>query len=210
MPEIILSINVETFEEVQERIKKVEPFVSWCHIDVTDGVFSPHPTWHEPADLLLLSTKLNVEVHLMINEPEKVIDQWLVYPVKRVIVHIEATKDLDYIIRASHRANVQVGIAINPDTGWGEIEYWYERVDLILILGVYPGPSGQAMHGLTIEKIKHVRTFCNQCIIEVDGGVNFDTASRAIEAGANILTAASIIFSSADIKKTIEKLKRVD
>ena len=86
--EVIPSINVPTFEEVKERIAKVEPYVKWCHLDVTDGVFSKHLTWHDPRDLPALDTKLNVEVHLMVADPEKILDQWLVKPVKRVIVHL--------------------------------------------------------------------------------------------------------------------------
>ena len=77
MSQIIPSINVSTFEEVQERIKKIEPFVKWCHLDVTDGIFSKHITWHEPMDLPLIQTKLNIEVHLMIKKPEEILNESL-------------------------------------------------------------------------------------------------------------------------------------
>src|SRR4029077_9155993 len=102
MPEIIPSINAPTFPEVQQRIASVEPFVSWCHIDVTDGVFSPHATWQNPADLASLQTTLNVEVHLMIMEPEKSIGLWLLPNVKRIIIHQEATDDIAGIVEKCH------------------------------------------------------------------------------------------------------------
>ena len=94
MVEVIPSINCQTFEEVQERVKKIEPYVSWCHLDVTDGIFSKHTTWNNPADVSFLDTKLKAEVHLMVQEPEKIIDQWLIRPIRRVIVHLEAVKDV--------------------------------------------------------------------------------------------------------------------
>ena len=209
MIEIIPSINVPTFEEIKERVARVEPYVSWCHIDVTDGVFSRHPTWHEPANLPSLATKLKVEVHLMIEAPERVIDHWLVSPVKRVIVHIEAAKDVPLIARKCREAGIQIGLAIKPDTLWGEIEYWYERVDLIQILGVEPGPSGQPIREDIFDKIAHVRKFCNQCIIEVDGGINLQTAKRAAEAGANILVVGSYLFGGEDIASRLKEIRNI-
>ena len=206
--QIIPSINVPTFEEVKARIARVEPYVSWCHLDVTDGVFSTHPTWHDPADLALLNTRLKVEVHLMIDEPERIVDQWLAVPVKRVIVHIEATKNLPIIIEKCHAAGVEIGVALNPETSWEQVKDWYEKTDLIQILGVRPGPSGQPMQEEIFGKIAHVRKFCSQCIIEVDGGVNVQTAKRAVDAGANLLVMGSAIFSAPDIGKAIEELNR--
>ena len=83
MVEIIPSINAQTFREVQEKIKKIEPHVSWCHLDVTDGIFSTHPTWNNPADLADLKTKLYAEVHLMAMSPEAIVGEWLQPPIDR-------------------------------------------------------------------------------------------------------------------------------
>ena len=207
MPEIIPSINAPTFSEVQERIKQIDPYVSWCHLDVTDGIFSTHLTWHDPADLPLLDTRLNVEVHLMIQEPEKVIDQWLIKPIKRVIVHLEASKDIDFIIDRCKQADVECGLAIRPDTFWGLLVPWVEKVNFVQVLAVNPGPSGQQMSEEIVDKIAHLRGSCLSCIIEVDGGMNSDTAKRARKAGANILVSAGYIFSHADIAKAIKDLQ---
>lgn len=210
MVEIIPSINVRTFAEVQEHVKKVEPYVKWCHLDVTDGIFSKHLTWHNPADLPLLNTKLNVEVHLMVSEPEKVIEQWLVAPVKRVIVHLEATKDLELIINKCREARVEIGLAINPETFWGRLKPWFGKVDIYQVLAVHPGPSGQGVDWPEIlGKIKHIRERCSSCIIEVDGGINPESAKKAVEAGANLLVSGAYIFASPDIKKAVEELKSV-
>lgn len=227
MAEIIPSINVRTFEEVEDRIKKVEPYVKWCHLDVTDGIFSKHLTWHNPADLphlagflselvgsdptkqgLTLLKTLNIEVHLMIAEPEKNIDQWLVRPVKRVIVHFEAARDLDLIIKKCREAGIEIGLSINPETFWGRLEPWLRKVDIYQTLAVHPGPSGQEVDWPEmLGKIRHIRERCPSCIIEVDGGVNPESAKKAVEAGANLLVAGAYIFGSEDIKKAIEELK---
>lgn len=207
MSEVIPSINVQTFDELHKRVKLIEPHVSWCHLDVTDGVFSTHPTWRNPDDLGRLDTALNVEVHLMVEEPEKVIDAWLVSPIKRVIVHAEASKDRDGIIEQCRNSGRQIGIAINPDTPWEVLKPWANKADLLQILAVNPGPSGQEMKQEIVDKIKHLRAYCPGCIIEADGGVNVKTARILREASANILVAGSAIFSSADIPSVIRALR---
>ena len=207
MVEIIPSINAPTFPEVQERIKQMEPFVSWCHLDVTDGVFSKHLTWHNPADLPLLDTSLNAEVHLMVEEPEKIIDQWLVHPIKRVIVHLEASKDIDIIIKKCAEAGIELGLALRPDTFWGKLVPWVEKIHFIQLLAVQPGPSGQEMSEEIVDKITHLRQSCPACIIEVDGGVNPATAALARNAGAHILISGGYIFSQSDIAHAIKELQ---
>jgi ribulose-phosphate 3-epimerase len=207
--ELIPSINVKTFEEIKERIHLVEPYVRWCHLDVTDGIFSKHITWRNPEDLLNLKTQLNLEVHLMVSEPEKVIDRWLIPPIKRVIVHLEAVTDMNSIIQKCHKKGVEVGLAINPETSWDGLNLWFGKVDLFQTLAVKPGPSGQKFSEQTYDKIIHIRQSCPECIIEVDGGVNPETAKRALDSGANLLVSGNYIFSSPDIKEAIINLTRL-
>ena len=207
MIEVIPSINVPTFEEVIARVKKVEPYVSWCHLDVTDGIFSKHITWNNPADLSLLDTKLKAEAHLMVQEPEKILDTWFISPIGRIIVHLEAVSDIDWIIKKCREANIEIGLAINPETSWEKLEPWWNKVDMVQILAVNPGPAGQKMGEEIPEKVYCVRNNCPQCIIEVDGGINIDTAQKVKEAGANILVAANFILASDDIASAIETLR---
>jgi ribulose-phosphate 3-epimerase len=207
MVEIIPSINVPTFEEVQERIAKVEPYVSWCHLDVTDGVFSKHLTWHDPADLPRLETKLDAEVHLMVEKPEEIISQWLVRPIKRVIVHLEALHDPDLVIEKCHDAGIQIGFAIRTDTAVSLLDAWLTKVDMIVLLRVQPGASGQQMQSEMLGEIAHIRNACPGCTIEIDGGVTVDNAKRAVDAGANILVAGNYVFQAANVQEAIEKLK---
>ncbi len=231
MVEIIPSINVRTFEEVKERIKKIEPYVKWCHIDVTDGVFSSHETWRNPKDLLDLETNLNIEVHLMVSNPDEVIDDWLVGParpvrspvpeasadalgrltsngVKRVIVHTEAIKNFDLIREKCRDRGIELGVAVNPETPAEAFEPYIGKADVFLFLTVPPGPSGNPMHENTVGKITSFRKSCPECIIEVDGGVNPHTYKKAVSAGANILVSGAFIFDSIDIRSAIDELKK--
>lgn len=207
MTEIIPSINVRAFAEVEERIRLVEPYVQWCHLDVTDGVFSSHETWKNPADLAGLETNLNIEVHLMVSNPDDAIDDWFLVHVKRVIVHAEAVKNFDLIREKCRDRGIELGIAVNPETPVEAFEPYIGKADVFLFLTVPPGPSGNPMHENTVGKITSFRKSCAECIIEVDGGVNPETGAAAVKAGANILVAGKYIFSSSDIKSSIEILR---
>lgn len=207
MVEVIPSINCQTFVEVQGQVKKIEPFVSWCHLDVTDGIFSQHKTWNNPADLPSLETTLKAEAHLMIKEPEKQLVEWLKRPIARIIVHLEVVSDMDWVIKTCREVGVEIGIAINPETSWEGLLPWFDKVDLVQTLAVKPGPSGQKIAENTYEKIANIHKSCPRCIIELDGGVNLETGKRAMESGASVLVAGSYIFNAFDIQKAIEDLK---
>jgi ribulose-phosphate 3-epimerase len=211
MIEVIPSINVDSFEEVKERIRLVEPYVSWVHLDVADGVFTKRTSWHDARDLVGFQTKLKLEVHLMIDQPEREIDEWAIVPAERLIFHQEATHAHNIIIEKIHNAGKQAGIAINPDTNWIKLFPYISKVELIQFLAVNPGWSGQAFSEETIHKIKHVRSLWQDAIIEIDGGITFSTARRCAHAGANVLVAASAIFETKDkdIGGAIEKLKNI-
>ncbi|MDP3771856.1 MAG: ribulose-phosphate 3-epimerase [bacterium] len=208
MPEIIPSINVRRFEKVQERIAKVEPFARSCHLDVTDGIFSKHETWRNPVDLTQLKTKLFVEVHLMVEDPEKIIDSWLVEPIQRVIVHIEAMKNPEFIIRKCRATGREIGFAIKPETSVDALTPWFSKVDLVQVLGVNPGPSGQRIGQEIFNKIADLRIACPQCRIELDGGVNRETIGQTVKAGADMLVAGSAIFSLPNVEKAIGELRQ--
>ena len=204
---IIPSINVDSFEELKERIRLVEPFVDWVHLDISDGTFTKNTGWHEPADLLSLETPLNIEVHLMIKNIEERLDNWLIAPVKRIFFHLSAVSDPDFIIEKCHKNGKEVGIAISPDESWTKAAHFKGKVNIFQILGVHAGPAGQKATEETFEIIKELRKFCEQCIIEVDGGMNEETARKAREAGADIIVAANYIFNSDNYGQRISELK---
>ncbi|MBI4691982.1 MAG: hypothetical protein HY773_00850 [Candidatus Terrybacteria bacterium] len=208
--EIIPAINVDNFEEIQKRIKLVEPYAppagGWVQIDVADGTFTKNTLWHNPTDLAFLQTSLNIELHLMINNVDYRIIDWLLPNIKRIVFHIGSSDNPGFVIDKSREYGKEVGIAIAPNESLSNALSFKEYVDLFQILGVSPGLPGQKLEEITFERIREVRKFCPLCIIEVDGGMNKETAKKAIEAGANIIVAASAIFNSKDIRRAIKEL----
>jgi ribulose-phosphate 3-epimerase len=170
-----------------------------------DGKFVPNTTWNSPEELEEL--QVSVEAHLMILEPEKYAEKWIDAGVKRVIFHIEATHDPNTVIGLCRKLQVDVGIAINPETDLSVIQPIDELVDTVLVMGVTPGFGGQEFKPEVINKIKSLRKANPHLTIGVDGGMNEDTAKEAVEAGANIIVAGSYIFGSNNIEKAIKELK---
>ncbi|MDP3785171.1 MAG: hypothetical protein Q8R12_03825 [bacterium] len=207
MSEIIPAINADNFEAIKRRIKLVEPFTKWVHLDVADGTFTPNSIWHESKDLLTLETPLFVEVHLMISDMDIRWRDWVLPRVNRVIFHLEAAHDPELVIGKIHENGKEAGVAIVPQTPWEKAEPYCASADLIQTLAVSPGASGQKFDPAIIDKIRALRARHEECIIEADGGINLETGKACVEAGANILAAASFIFSSSDISKSIQNLK---
>lgn len=208
--EIIPAVNAETFAEVKEKIRLVESYVSWVHIDVADGSFTDITLWHNPEDLLDLHTPLFIEVHLMLDRIDERIDAWLKPNIRRIIFHREASRDPNTVIEACRAADIRVGIAIRPDSPIHIVLPYIQKVDLVQTLAVMPGPAGQKFRPEALQKIMALRHACPTCPIEVDGGVDTATVPAIIRAGASLLVAASAIFSARgniDIKSAIEDLR---
>lgn len=209
--QIIPAINVKTFEALKERLKLIESFgVSWAHVDVSDGIFTDFISFNDPILLRDVKTPLSLEAHLMTFEPEHSIEKWIRSGVKRIIFHHEATYNREEIIKKVRTAGLELGIALKPFTPRQFIKPFISQIDLVQILGVNPGPSGQDFKGGEIvNKIKELRNAYPKTIIEVDGGVNDKNAKMLIEAGASLLVAGSSIFDSEDPKKAFEKLQSI-
>lgn len=210
--EVIPAINAKTFAEVKEKIRLVESYVSWVHIDVADSTFTDITLWHDPKDLLSLQTPLFVEIHLMIADIDERIQEWLQPIVRRIIFHREASQNPDVVIDACRALDIQAGIAIRPDSPIDIVLPYLSKVDMVQTLAVVPGPSGQKFRPETLQKIMGLRHACPTCPIEVDGGVDAATAPAIIRAGASLLVAGAAIFSASggervDIKSAIEDLR---
>ena len=161
MIEIIPTILVKKFEKIKERIKTVEPYVSWVHLDIMDGIFTSNSTWNSPKDLKKIGTKMKLEAHLMVQKPENVINDWLKV-LDRIIIHYESkidNKDLviQKLIKKVHKKNKQIGLAISPDTPVNTVMPFLKKLDLVLIMTVNPGRGGQKFQEKTLEKIKTLR-----------------------------------------------------
>ena len=207
---VIPVINESNFEEIKKKIQLVEPYCDWVQLDIADGIFTSHQTWNQPADLLSLESDINVEVHLMIAAPENFLENWLAIPlIKRAIVHFESTQKIDEIIQMGERYQKEIGLAINPETDWQVLKPYLGKIKFVQILAVKPGAPGQKFNLAVIDKIKSLKQFQNEVIIEVDGGVTPENARLLKEAGADILNSATYLFGSQNLKKAIEKLELV-
>lgn len=217
---IIPAINVPEWEEVVRRVKIIESFakevgVDTIHLDVTDGTFTKNAYWHRAADLSSLETFLKIEVHLMIgtsdNPIEKRIAEWLL-PEKifRAIVHVEAGHDIHHAIMQCHEAGIQAGVAIVPGSSWTRLVPFLDNADLVQILGVHPGLSGQTMQrDHVFDALSHLYAHPPKGgLIEVDGGVSQENAGELVKAGANILIAGSAIFDAKNPKEAFRTLQK--
>ena len=207
---LIPTINEESFEEIKRKIEIITPFTDWIQIDVCNNTFAPRMTWNNPQDLLTIDTNLNIEIHLMIENPENVLDEWYKIPqIKRVIIHYEATDNVEKNIEIAQKYGKELGLAIGPETSWELLTKYFDRINFIQLLAVNPGLAGQEFNLRILDKIKTLKENKNNVIIEIDGGVNLNVAKLVKEAGANIINSSSFIFKNPDIPNIIKQLKEV-
>ena len=212
---VIPAINEIDFEEVKKKIKAVEDFgAEWVHLDVSDGKFTKNKLWNNPKDLEELEIRNNelgikIDVHLMVQNPDEVLDKWLDAKVKRISVHLEAVKDLDVMKMKCVAFGVELFLAIKPDTPVERFFSYAGNASGFLILAVNPGLAGQKFKEGQLEKIKALRQKFPDVKIEADGGVNADNAKAIKDAGADILVSASAIWGSNNPKKAYFNLKNI-
>lgn len=207
MAEIIPAINAADFNEVKRRIELAARRARLIHIDVADGTFTPSKTWFNPADFGAYDPLVQIELHFMVADPEKKISEWLMSQIKRIIFHIEAAVNPYELVAKCHSAGCEAGIAIKPDTPWGALRPFVDLVDLLQILAVSPGPSGQQFDVRSLEKIAALRVIAPKKIIEVDGGIKLDVARKCARAGADLLVAGSALFGpGVDFYKAFDEM----
>src|SRR3989344_4858564 len=207
MIQIIPAINAATWEEVYEKIRRVEHHAPWIHIDIADGTFTKNTLWHNPLDFVGFDTVAKIEIHMMEAHPEDRVEAWFFPCVKRIIVHDEVVHDFDFIRDACHREKREVGIAVAPDTSWTHFKRYIGKADLFQVLAVHPGTSGQEFQGDCYSKIRHLRALCGNGKIEVDGGIIVGVARHVVEMGADMLATASAVFGAEDPEKAIRVLQ---
>ena len=207
---LIPTINEESFKEIKRKIEIITPFTDWVQIDVSDNTFTPHLTWNNPEDLLSIETNLNIEIHLMIDDTEKLLERWFKIPqVRRVIIHYEATDDVEKNIEISQKYGKELGLAITPETGWELLNKHFDKINFVQMLAVNPGLAGQDFNPRILNKIKTLKEYKKNVIIEVDGGVNLNIAKSLKEVGADIINSSSFIFKNPDIPGTVKALKEI-
>ncbi len=214
MIRIAASILSADFAKLAEEIKEVEAGgADWIHVDVMDGHFVPNLTM---GPLVVRSirphTKLPLDVHLMITNPDAYIPAFAAAGADLISVQVEACTHLHRTIQLVKEQGVKVGVVLNPATPLNVIDHVIADVDLVLVMTVNPGFGGQNFIESTLGKIKVLRQMLidrslKHVDIEVDGGINKDTAPLVIEAGANILVAGNAIFNANHRSEAIRQLR---
>ncbi len=208
----ILSAN---FAALAEDIRKVEDAgAHLLHVDVMDGHFVPNITIGPPVvQSIRKATKLPLDVHLMISDPDRYISAFVEAGANMLTVHAEATVHLDRTLRFIRSQNVGVGVSINPATPISTVEYALGLADMLLVMTVNPGFGGQKFIPYTLEKIREARQVIenrkHRCVIEADGGIDTDTLKEVIRAGAEVLVAGSAIFHAPDPARKIKEMLEI-
>ena len=211
MVQIIPAIIAKDGIDLRQKTDLVKPITPLIQLDVMDGFFVPKSSFGEPQAVEQIKDVM-WEIHLMVAKPSVVIDLWLgAENIQRLIFHYEAAsaeKEMSEVLAKGKQAGKEIGLALNLETDWRLIKKWLPQIDLALLMSVAPGQAGQQFNPEVIPKIKDLRQAWLNGKIEVDGGINLESAKKVVEAGANALAVGSFIFSGSEPPKNqIQKLK---
>ena len=214
MAELSPSILAADFNILGEQIGVVEESgVKYLHIDVMDGNFVNSISFGMPViSSIRASTELIFDVHLMIEDPIRYLEEFKMAGADIITIHVEACKDVEKTISKIKELGLKAGVTLKPGTSLDEIEPLLKMVDMVLVMSVEPGFGGQAFIESSLDRIRNLRQRAKKIganiDIEVDGGINKDNVEEVVKAGANIIVSGTSVFKG-DIKKNIEEFQKV-
>ena len=193
--------------------RAAESGCDWLHFDVMDGMFVPSISFGEPVlKCTAAVASLPLDVHMMVTEPARYIERYAALGAAGITVHSEACEDVAAALRLIRSLGRRAGLSIKPATPVDSIVKYLDLVDMVLVMTVEPGFGGQAFMPETLPKIRELRRISDEqgldLDIQVDGGINGETASIVKEAGANVLVSGSYLFSAEDMRAAVDSLRR--
>ena len=205
------SILAADFSQLANEIHKVEAAgADWIHCDIMDGHFVDNISFG-PAivGFVRRQTQLPLDVHLMIEHPDHYVPRFIEAGANSITVHVEseAKHDVAKTLQQIRDAGCRAGLTLNPATPFAAVEPLLGQIDLLLVMTVHPGFGGQSFRADQMEKVKRAKSLSDKIDIEVDGGINAETARLSIQNGANVLVAGSSIFHALDYAKAIRDLR---
>lgn len=207
----LLSADFLNLEKDVEMLNQSE--ADWLHLDIMDGVFVPNISFGFPVlDKVATIARKPLDAHLMIVEPEKFITRFRDAGIYMLTVHYEACPHLHAVVMKIKEAGMKASVVINPATPVEVLTDILPDLDMVLLMSVNPGFGGQQFIPQTINKIQRLRKMIDaqtlKTLIQIDGGINFDTARQVVDAGADVLVAGNFIFKAENPSATIAEMKR--
>ncbi len=195
-PSILSADFCRLGEEINDVVQAGAQYI---HVDVMDGIFVPSISYGMPViKSIRKATNAVFDVHLMITEPGRYIKEFVESGADIITVHVEACRDTAETIRDIKNAGVKAAVALNPETPVEKVMPYLDEVDMVLVMSVHPGFGGQKFIPDVLDKVRIIRNYFNEnkmnTDIEIDGGINFDNAGQALDAGVNILVAGSSVY----------------
>ena len=208
MRKVIPSVLTEKIDDLERKVRELEPFADVIQVDIMDGEFVPYRSVGI-GDVEKVGIRSQMEIHLMVKHPIRYIQSFARIGAFRIVFHVESDDNPENVIREIKQFGLEAGIALVPDTAVEDVKPLLNSVDFVLILGVNPGRQGQKFIPEVLSKVQVIKDIRPEIVVEVDGGVNPDTGPAIVDAGVDILNVGSYFFKPPSVKNNWEQMQKI-